>query len=534
MGFDFGMACAFVRPWWRKHGAPYMLGELDRQKEKDTQVRAAAMEGDLVRRDTPPRRLWDLVSNRVIPYWMADLAEGFCAVSHSWIEEDRRHDLLTSVNNYQWPVPIPSSTSLARIRIELLNTLRYGYVWLDVLCLRQPTSSDEDEATRLEEWRLDVPTIGYVYSQARRVCYYMSGLGLPFSLGDLNSKRHWINRAWTFQETVQSDKRIICGLLDDPSPSLSAASKTRNYASVNQFWNQVDRISRAANSDIFPLLHAIISRSSTNEVDKIAALAHLVIKERDLVPAYKTEDPEKAWRRLLNAMDPARLDQLNLMSLTFPFQTKGEYPTWKELGNMALPRCRNWLDLHAASEDVDCLIFNGWNIQWNESLPNQGRRQGLLTLPDGRDFQVDAQEIIYLDNGTYTAALPIYFDLQPDPATKTVTYITNFVIGHFDDGNCFAQVAVVEVIGGLLIDTNESGDWLLGKSAKRKSQVLGGGMYAGLTSSTRDEGVDADRLIYPHCTTKSLRFKRTSPKPPPSATQALWTFLLTLLLSFAV
>ncbi len=48
------------------------------------------------------------------------------------------------------------------IRIEMLN-LGEEYAWLDVLCLRQKEEGGPREDLRVEEWRLDVTTIGGVY-----------------------------------------------------------------------------------------------------------------------------------------------------------------------------------------------------------------------------------------------------------------------------------------------------------------------------------------------------------------------------------
>ncbi len=69
-------------------------------------------------------------------------------------------DVMTPINGKEWPVPIPKDASLELIRIEMLN-LGLLYTWLDVLCLRQKEGLRED--LRVEEWKLDVPTIGRVY-----------------------------------------------------------------------------------------------------------------------------------------------------------------------------------------------------------------------------------------------------------------------------------------------------------------------------------------------------------------------------------
>jgi hypothetical protein len=543
--YDFGMAYSFVRPWWhklprRKKYSPRnvvsqqeqvstFLTRLARSEREDGDMRAAALKEDFVKKDTPPRRLWDLLSNRVIPYWMVVgyyVSEAmraytlpFWAISHNWLHEDRRHNLLTPVNGYQWPVPIPRDSSLARVRIELMNQggiphsgkSLYGhlaYAWLDVLCLRQHTSSKECEAARIQEWRLDVPTVGEIYKKAHHVYYYMNGLGLPFLLGDLDNDRHWINRVWTLQETAPQYKRTICGILDPSSPILLKAFPERDYVAINRFWNQVDWISRAANEDVFHLLQAILVRKTTCEVDKIAALAHLVTKKSPLALAYDPgEGAEQAWQRLLKVMDPNPKAQLRLMSSTVPFQAEGEYPTWKEITLMILPRCHNWLMLHGSRGAVNNLIFDRWKFQWDKEKLSGNRRHGLLTLPDGREFQVDVQEVGHLADGTYTAALPLYFDLLPSSSTSSdwhdAVYITNFVIGHYHDNRTFTRVAVIEVLQGLLVDADPSSNWLLG-TLERRTRCLDSNMYPGPYNIEAGDEIDVGRLIRPSQQSKRL------------------------------
>ncbi len=135
-----------------------------------------------------PRRVWDLYSNRVVPYWFMDLhfnGSWLRPISHAWMDEKDRAVVWTPINGYEWPVPIPKDADLNLIRIEMLN-LRLEYAWVDVLCLRQVGGPRED--MRTEEWKLDVPTIGRVYRRSDVVCY-LSGLGRPLTLkeGDLES-----------------------------------------------------------------------------------------------------------------------------------------------------------------------------------------------------------------------------------------------------------------------------------------------------------------------------------------------------------
>ncbi len=98
--------------------------------------------------------------------------------------------MMTPINGYEWSVPMPKDANLDLIRIEMLN-LGAEYAWLDVLCLRQ--EGGKNEHLRIEEWKLDVPTIGWVYvAQADVVCYF-NGLGRPLHLtpDDFESDRSW-------------------------------------------------------------------------------------------------------------------------------------------------------------------------------------------------------------------------------------------------------------------------------------------------------------------------------------------------------
>ena len=45
------------------------------------------------------------------------------------------------------------------------------------LCLRQKSEVDHLEKLRVEEWKLDVPTIGNVYRAAANIVRYFNGLG---------------------------------------------------------------------------------------------------------------------------------------------------------------------------------------------------------------------------------------------------------------------------------------------------------------------------------------------------------------------
>ncbi len=87
-----------------------------------------------------------------------------------WVNEKDRVDVMTPINGYKCPVPMPRDANLDLIRIEMLN-LGARYAWLDVLCLWQ--DGGKGEHLHVEEWKLDVPTIGSVYRSAEEVvCYF--------------------------------------------------------------------------------------------------------------------------------------------------------------------------------------------------------------------------------------------------------------------------------------------------------------------------------------------------------------------------
>ncbi len=206
---DFGTAYACLRRFWYDFATIDFKHELRRREEEDRR-RRQNVRGRITTPDIPPRRVWDLYANRVVPYWVGwALPYG---ISHAWMEDTERVDVWTPINRYEWPVPIPKDTSLDLIRIEMLN-LGVQYAWLDVLCLRQAGGLRED--LREEEWKVDVPTIGYVYQRSRKVVCYFSGLGRPLNLkpGDFESNRFWFNRAWTLQEI--SEHMIIGGETSD-------------------------------------------------------------------------------------------------------------------------------------------------------------------------------------------------------------------------------------------------------------------------------------------------------------------------------
>ncbi|KAJ3547024.1 hypothetical protein NM688_g5445 [Phlebia brevispora] len=349
-GYDFGTAFGRLRQFWFDdfrdlHKRLTALEQADRT-ERDEALDAE--KGIIQNSSVSPRRVWDLYSNRVLPIWVTRLIEELYelwAVSHSWVAEEQRHSVDTPINGHEWHVPLPKDADLDRVRVELLN-LGAEYVWLDVLCLRQEDKSKpEREDVRIEEWKLDVPTIGNVYpsDSFTRVVTYFEGLGRPFHGSDVGSGRHWVNRAWTLQET--NADTFIGGLTArSPFPpkadSLDETAK-KFYAAFTASAMTKTMVSQGeVGGSIFRLVDVMHKRSAVSQVDKIAGLAYLT--KSDALPAYirgkdDSEAHEQAWDHVVKTM----LDD-SLMQLIFVYPAPGDgphtwIPTWRQLISAEMP-----------------------------------------------------------------------------------------------------------------------------------------------------------------------------------------------------
>ncbi len=163
--YDFGMVYAYFRPYWYRYYIAAIQHQLCTREDEDRETQIRVLDHNRIsRRSVPPRRVWDLYANRVVPYWVANKFPW--GISHAWVDEKDRVDVMTPINGYEWPVPVPKDANLDLIRLEMLN-LGAQYAWLDILCLRQ--EGGKDEHLRVDEWKLDVPTIGWVYECAPQV-----------------------------------------------------------------------------------------------------------------------------------------------------------------------------------------------------------------------------------------------------------------------------------------------------------------------------------------------------------------------------
>ncbi len=439
--YDFGMAYGCLRRTWYIHDWSAIRDALRRFEEEDRERRQKAFVGNRIQVfdevALPPRRVWDLYSNRVVPWWTQIYQPQ--PISHAWVDAKDRVDVWTPINGYKWPVPIPKDTSLDLVRIEMLNiNLGAECMWLDVLCLRQVGGPEED--LRAEEWKLDVPTIGHLYDGAD-VVIYLGGLGRPLTLndGDLDNDRCWFRRAWTVQEVGYS--RVIAG--DMPDGPMHAKHRKRKYETelLTRFHNQRRSI-RGIKYSVFGALEEMQHRVSTNPVDKVAGLAFLMRSE--MIPAYyEGESLEDAWTALVNLS--AGGSRAELFSFyPEPGNAGAKWrPSWDQLITKPLPRYSDRVYM----VDVD------WNEEMNEDschahyiekglvrglgVVEGGDRYGELIV-EGKDgtehvFNITAAHEYPIPEGTYTLI-----------CTHTASY-KDWVIGRRLSGERFEKMSVLRL-----------------------------------------------------------------------------------------
>ncbi|KAK0444906.1 uncharacterized protein EV420DRAFT_1751701 [Desarmillaria tabescens] len=253
--YDFGTAYGYLRPIWYDCDLNVIQESLCTCEAMDLKIREEALvDGQITSEGL-----------RMAPRpCLGSLQQSGGAMS-------LRKNVNTPINGHQWPVPIPKDADLNRIRIEMLN-LGAEYAWLDVLCLRQKGRLRHLEDLHVEEWRLDVPTIGNVYTLGKVVCYF-TGLGLPlqhdgsFGEGHFDSDRSWFKRTWTLQET--SDNWMIGG---------DTGNEKVNREVQGRFKLQLSSLQKALSqsTDVFDCLSLVRDRAAEKDVDKVAALAYFL------------------------------------------------------------------------------------------------------------------------------------------------------------------------------------------------------------------------------------------------------------------
>ncbi|PBK88091.1 hypothetical protein ARMGADRAFT_1085068 [Armillaria gallica] len=334
--YDFGVAYGRLRPIWYSVNQTTIGDELCTRELKDQKMRQEALvDNRIVNPDMPPRRVWDLYSNRVVPYWVVSDKEPW-AISYAWTDPPHRINVLTPINANEWRVPMHKDGNLDLVRIELLN-LGAEYVWLDILCLRRYDSQEPEEKERLrkEEWKLDVPTSGYVYHHTEMVVYYFCGLGGAFSLtmDDFDNPRFWLNRAWTFQEISKS--WIIAGSTDDVTLTATSIDEAGEHGPVvSRLFRELQSLAQIVHrvDNVLDLLLHIRGRGSENGVDKVTALVYPLRSKT--IPTYDEEQHEEdAWAGLVATMSQQNRGQLFFLYPETGTGAKKWGPHWEQVSS---------------------------------------------------------------------------------------------------------------------------------------------------------------------------------------------------------
>ncbi|PBK59149.1 hypothetical protein ARMSODRAFT_1090926 [Armillaria solidipes] len=384
--YDFGTVYGYLRPIWFECDLNDIQDSLRTSEVKDQKIRReAVVDGQITEEGLrmAPRRVWDLFSNRVVPWWVA--LHTPWGISHAWVDKSHRTNVDTPINGHQWPVPIPEDANLDLIRIEMLN-LGAEYAWLDVLCLRQEGGRNED--LRVGEWMLDVPNIGNAYVLENVVCYF-NGLGRPLERGfDSDSDRSWFKRTWTLQET--SENWTIGGDTGD---------EMLNEEVRASFESQLVSVKGATSTDgVVDWLLVLRDRTSEKDVDKVAALSYF--SADDSTPAHNETRPTTSTTHDYTKIGPTSND--NPIVTGDPISTlapayselESAEDAWTALVKVMLRYHRSQMLFlyHEPGPDK-----NAWRPSWQQAMNW-----------DTRSFSVDsmlvssATVLYYMETGTYS------------------------------------------------------------------------------------------------------------------------------------
>ncbi|SJL02735.1 uncharacterized protein ARMOST_06071 [Armillaria ostoyae] len=482
--YDFGTAYARLRPYWFEPYEPASRYIVEDERNDQDMRNQWLTNKRISNWDAPPRRVWDLYANRVVPYWV--VRKYPWAISHAWVYYEELKYVMTPINQNEWPVPIPKDANLDLIRIEMLN-LEAEYVWLDVLCMRQKVGKQQQQELRkrqelreeriygqekhdeelrrtlssgysapeafraenilpsysahvqevyldnirLEEWKVDVPTIGWVYRKADQVVCYFSGLGRPLTTVDLVSDRSWFKRAWTLQE--MNIDPIVGGMIGPEVPA--------------ELHTQLESLRQMRRDDfVFDILIQMRTRKSTNPVDRVAALVYLFHSE--YIPIYDEDQSEEdAWTALVNiTQDWFRAD----LFFFYPKPGDGKQ-VWRPSWNQAMKHTVSWRDpsqvmgkIQWVGEDGDwyrgpyiesCEVRGLGNA--SDASAQRKLRRGELCLKDSNGethtFKIIADHTYPISDGTYTLIGSTGF-----PSTQSALL---WVVGKMKDGK-FEKLSV--------------------------------------------------------------------------------------------
>ncbi|KAK0232755.1 hypothetical protein IW262DRAFT_1451227 [Armillaria fumosa] len=470
--YDFGTVYGYLRPIWFDCDLNIIQDSLRTSEATDLKIRKEALVDGQITRDglyMSPSRVWDIFSNRVVPWWVALHAPW--GISHAWLDKSRRKNVLTPINGHQWPVPIPEDANLDLIRIEMLN-LGAEYAWLDVLCLRQEGEQNED--LRAGEWMLDVPTIGNAYVLERVVCYF-NGLGRPLERDfDSDSDRSWFKRTWTLQETMRN--WAIGG--DTGDEMLNEEIRAR-------FESQLSSVDKAS-FNVVSFLLLLRHRTSEKDVDKVAALTYFLADgstpahnetrsttstthndtkidptsndksigtgdpTSTIAPAYsELESAEDAWTALVKVMgENHRLEMF--FSYHEPGPEKNVWrPSWQQAMNWDSPSFSvdsdsDFWEFVNYYEATGAYFYDGWCIEsvrvQGLATPVAAPREGhlLIQAPTGeeRRYEISAGHQYPISDGVYSLLC----------AQRFSSGVTACVVGKMLPDQTFIKTSVFELI----------------------------------------------------------------------------------------
>ncbi len=103
--WDFGMAYNHLRREWYTRNWSTIRDTLREWEEKDGEMRRKALAGNwIIKSHLRPRCVWDLYSNRVVPWWCTDLTEEWRKyeprhrpISHAWMAREDRVNVWTPI-----------------------------------------------------------------------------------------------------------------------------------------------------------------------------------------------------------------------------------------------------------------------------------------------------------------------------------------------------------------------------------------------------------------------------------------------------
>lgn len=483
--YDLGLAYSYLRPHWFSDFTT-LAARMKKAESDDAALRKHALDPSekyITNPRLPPRRVWDLYSNRVIPYyWWGGKLESCLPVSHSWVATNERSNIWTPINRRAWPVPVPNHSTLEHVRIELLN---YGqsrewwhggrkeYSWLDVLCLRQE-GEGLDDAKRVEEWKTDVPTIGYIYNHnhySTAALVYFNGLGRPFHNGGYNDPRHWFNRGWTVQEAVS---RPFLGGATASSPVLSPQQHNPKLQEFFHHFNTAfqDR-SMSRGSRLFSQYITMMrERHTSTELDRISGLVS--ISRPTQLPVYDPKQSnEDAWEVSVKAIGGHSRAHLFLW---YPVAGNSRYswmPSWSQVMTEDVPAKNISEDRYVIDYDEMRDEFHGRRFRVLEDcevhglhLPSLGKssentavRTGTISVGGcgtlmSHQFKVVAGHQVAIDE-----------EIRYILIFSTNIYSRRFVVGVRNDAGRVKKLCVLDF-------EHAYSPWLTGRMSTTKDVVL--------------------------------------------------------------